>query len=229
MSQEKQAEEKRKKRSQRNYSYSQVSTLVFSLNKTKKESYFNDHQRDLQLTNFWTHLSCLYTQTHMPFIHILICIHLFLFSFRSIQLCWTFITRSLHGIFFFVQTTAECTRTHTPTQIYTRAIQWEEQEKGKIKKKWDDRCCAITFFFLFFSFLSFRVGWTICFCLEFFFLCLLYISSNDELLSQTHWTGMLSCIYIYISERKEKKNFSSRQFNLIFINVGRCPFSSCFR
>jgi hypothetical protein len=150
----------------------------------------------------------------MPFIHILICIHLFLFSFRSIQLCWTFITRSLHGIFFFVQTTAECTRTHTPTQIYTRAIQWEEQEKGKIKKKWDDRCCAITFFFLFFSFLSFRVGWTICFCLEFFFLCLLYISSNDELLSQTHWTGMLSCIYIYIRKKGKKELFlSSIQFN----------------
>ncbi len=54
----------------------------------------------------------IYIQTHMPFIHILICMHLFLFSFRSIQLCWTFITRSLYGIFFFVQTTSECTQTH---------------------------------------------------------------------------------------------------------------------
>lgn len=71
----------------------------------------------------------------MLFIHMLICIHLRPFfpspspaSFRSIQLCRTFITSSLHGI-FFVQTTAECA--HTQRCVLDKE---GRRRKGKIKK-----------------------------------------------------------------------------------------------
>lgn len=118
--------------------------FLFRLDSDEWGSFADDDQRDLPMTNFRSHLSCFYTDTHthrqtktcawtqMPFIRTLICIHLF-FPIRTVVLVAFVLNRhrvrSLRRIFFlFVQTIAECAHRQR------HAVQWEEQERRKIKK-----------------------------------------------------------------------------------------------
>ena len=100
-----------------------------------EENYFNDDRRDLQLTHFRSHLSCLYVQR---LIDRRICHafgHSFVFFSSRSMLDWTFMSRSLNGI-FFVQTRGARARERTDTR---RA----EGRKENLKKR-DSHCPSLS-------------------------------------------------------------------------------------